>query len=237
MVLCLEYLHEHGWVYRDLKPSNVMLDVEGHAHLVDFGLCKRVEKRVRRWSTGGSVEYLSPEVFESGKYDASVDWWSLGVVLWEMLSGGVPTNGVLEKPWYMSMGAFNVCYRLMERDARRRLGACGSDEVKRHPFFGSVDWEAMRERRVKPPFVVQSGCDEVSDSLNEVSNSLNEEVSNSLNELTASLNENESTTEQITFPNYAFPSPVSSQTHQFIRPVQCFDPHKHTNSLSSYWNL
>ena len=221
-MLCLEYLHEHGWVYRDLKPSNVMLDVEGHAHLVDFGLCKRVEKRVRRWSTGGSVEYLSPEVFESGKYDASVDWWSLGVVLWEMLSGGVPTNGVLEKPWYMSMGAFNVCYRLMERDARRRLGACGSEEVKRHPFFGSVDWEAMRERRVKPPFVVQSGCDEESCV----------EVSNSLNELTASLNENE-----ITFPNYAFPSPVSSQTHQFIRPVQCFDPHKHTNSLSSYWNL
>ena len=225
-MLCLEYLHEHGWVYRDLKPSNVMLDVEGHAHLVDFGLCKRVEKRMRRWSTGGSVEYLSPEVFESGKYDASVDWWSLGVVLWEMLSGGVPTNGVLEKPWYMSMGAFNVCYRLMERDARRRLGACGSEEVKRHPFFGSVDWEAMRERRVKPPFVVQSGCDEVSDSLNE--------VSDSLNELTASLNENEN---EITFPNYAFPSPVSSQTHQFIRPVQCFDPHKHTNSLSSYWNL
>lgn len=225
-MLCLEYLHEHGWVYRDLKPSNVMLDVEGHAHLVDFGLCKRVEKRMRRWSTGGSVEYLSPEVFESGKYDASVDWWSLGVVLWEMLSGDVPTNGVLEKPWYMSMGAFNVCYRLMERDARRRLGACGSEEVKRHPFFGSVDWEAMRERRVKPPFVAQSGCDEVSDSLNE--------VNNSLNELTASLNENEN---EITFPNYAFPSPVSSQTHQFIRPVQCFDPHKHTNSLSSYWNL
>ena len=225
-MLCLEYLHEHGWVYRDLKPSNVMLDVEGHAHLVDFGLCKRVEKRMRRWSTGGSVEYLSPEVFESGKYDASVDWWSLGVVLWEMLSGGVPTNGVLEKPWYMSMGAFNVCYRLMERDVKRRLGACGSDEVKRHPFFVSVDWEAMRERRVKPPFVVQSGCDEVSDSLNE--------VNNSLNELTASLNENEN---EVTFPNYAFPSPVSSQTHQFIRPVQCFDPHKHTNSLSSYWNL
>ena len=221
-MLCLEYLHEHGWVYRDLKPSNVMLDVEGHAHLVDFGLCKRVEKRMRRWSTGGSVEYLSPEVFESGKYDASVDWWSLGVVLWEMLSGVVPTNGVLEKPWYMSMGAFNVCYRLMERDVKRRLGACGSEEVKRHPFFGSVDWEAMRERRVKPPFVVQSGCDEVSDSLNEVSDSLNE---------------NESTTEQVTFPNYSFPSPVSSQTHQFIRPVQCFDPHKHTNSLSSYWNL
>lgn len=210
-------------MYRDLKPSNVMLDVEGHAHLVDFGLCKRVEKRMRRWSTGGSVEYLSPEVFESGKYDASVDWWSLGVVLWEMLSGDVPTNGVLEKPWYMSMGAFNVCYRLMERDARRRLGACGSEEVKRHPFFGSVDWEAMRERRVKPPFVVQSGCDEVSDSLNE--------VNNSLNELTASLNENEN---EVTFPNYSFPSPVSSQTHQFIRPVQCFDPHKHTNSLSSY---
>mgnify|MGYP001068035181 FL=1 len=226
LVLCLEYLHEHGWVYRDLKPSNVMLDVEGHAHLVDFGLCKRVEKRMRRWSTGGSVEYLSPEVFESGKYDASVDWWSLGVVLWEMLSGGVPTNGVLEKPWYMSMGAFNVCYRLMERDARRRLGACGSDEVKRHPFFVSVDWEAMRERRVKPPFVVQSGCDEVSDSLNE--------VNNSLKQMTASLNENEN---EVTFPNYAFPSPVSSQTHQFIRPVQCFDPHKHTNSLSSYWNL
>ena len=221
-MLCLEYLHEHGWVYRDLKPSNVMLDVEGHAHLVDFGLCKRVEKRMRRWSTGGSVEYLSPEVFESGKYDASVDWWSLGVVLWEMLSGGVPMNGVLEKPWYMSMGAFNVCYRLMERDAKRRLGACGSEEVKRHPFFVSVDWEAMRERRVKPPFVVQSGCDEESCV----------EVSNSLNELTASLNENE-----VTFPNYAFPSPVSSQTHQFIRPVQCFDPHKHTNSLSSYWNL
>lgn len=234
-------------MYRDLKPSNVMLDVEGHAHLVDFGLCKRVGKRARRWSTGGSVEYLSPEVFESGKYDASVDWWSLGVVLWEMLSGGVPTNGVLEKPWYMSMGAFNVCYRLMERDAKRRLGACGSGEVKRHPFFGSVDWEAVRERRVKPPFVVQSGCEdscvEVNASLNEVNNSLNKvnnslnEVNNSLNEVNNSLNENESNEVTHSFPNYSFPSRVCSQTHQFIRPVQCFDPHKHTNSLSSYWNL
>ena len=152
----MEYLHAHGWVYRDLKPSNVVFDAEGHVHLVDFGLCKRVEGRERRWSTGGSVEYLSPEVLESGRYDSTVDWWALGVVVWEMLSGEVPKNGALEKPWYMSVAAFNLCYRLLERDGKRRLGASGSEEVRSHPFFGSVDWEAMRERRVRPPCVVCS---------------------------------------------------------------------------------
>ena len=170
VVLCLEYLHSHHIIYRDLKPENVLLDSEGHVHLVDFGLCKccgafsshaepspkksPLRKR-RRWSTGGTEAYLPPEVRRRGEYDATVDWWALGVMMWELLTGDVPKDRLV-KPDDMSMCAFNACYRLLEANREKRLGVGGSVEVKNHPFFRDLEWDALIERRVTVPWIPPS---------------------------------------------------------------------------------
>ena len=215
----MEYLHAHNLIYRDLKPENVLLDSEGHVHLVDFGLCKvcgaftpdedassnrsAMEKR-RRWSTGGTEAYLPPEVSVRGEYDATVDWWALGVMLWELLTGTVPptaSGSRLVKPGDMSMCAFNACYRLLERDREKRLGRGGSEEVKRHPFFRDLDWEALLERRVPAPWIP------VSDSMSESSHDI-------------STNMSTATSSDLTIPNFSF-----------TESIVC---HKHTNSYAHY---
>ena len=112
----LEYLHSHHIVYRDLKPENVMMDRRGKLHVIDFGLCKEVEMEENRWSIGGTPAYMAPEVIEKKKYSYSVDWWSLGIMMWELLTGKPPFEsknhrelyneilvGRLEKPSFMSV--------------------------------------------------------------------------------------------------------------------------------------
>ena len=112
----LEYLHCHHIVYRDLKPENVVMDKGGGIHLIDLGLCKELEMDESRWSVGGTPTYMAPEVIEKKEYSYSVDWWSLGVLMWELLTGKPPfdsTNhrelydailhSTLEKPSFMSI--------------------------------------------------------------------------------------------------------------------------------------
>ena len=112
----LEYLHNHHIVYGDLKPENVMMDGRGRLHVIDLGLCKEVGMKERRWSMGGTPTYMAPEVIEKKGYSYSVDWWSLGIMMWELLTGKPPFDGKnvrelykailvgrLEKPSFMSV--------------------------------------------------------------------------------------------------------------------------------------
>lgn len=114
--VALEYLHCHHIVYRDLKPENVMMDKEGRIHLIDLGLCKELETDENDWSIGGTPSYIAPEVIERKEYSYGVDWWSLGILMWELLTGKPPFAGnnhrdlyneilhnSLEKPVYMSI--------------------------------------------------------------------------------------------------------------------------------------
>lgn len=97
IIIALDTLHSHHFVYRDLKPENVLLDKSGHVRVIDMGLCKYLNSDQSKWSTGGTISYLPPEVVLKKKYTFSADWWELGVLLWEMLTGKHPFDAANEK--------------------------------------------------------------------------------------------------------------------------------------------
>eukprot|EP01029_Cantina_marsupialis_P002712 TRINITY_DN12582_c0_g1_i1.p1 TRINITY_DN12582_c0_g1~~TRINITY_DN12582_c0_g1_i1.p1 ORF type:complete len:511 (-),score=120.91 TRINITY_DN12582_c0_g1_i1:1300-2832(-) len=168
LVLALEYLHKKDFVYRDLKPENVLLDETGHVKLTDFGLAKA---RVTSSVTGatsfcGTVDYLAPEVVQRRGHGHAVDWWSLGALIYEMLSGAPPfmtghTNdtfvaiqkGQFEMYEEFSAEAKDLLSNLLDVNPTTRLGASGAEEVKMHPFFRTINWEAMLAREISPPWV------------------------------------------------------------------------------------
>nr|XP_033771127.1 serine/threonine-protein kinase N2 isoform X2 [Geotrypetes seraphini] len=168
VVLGLQYLHEHKIVYRDLKLDNLLLDTEGFVKIADFGLCKEGMGFGDKTSTFcGTPEFLAPEVLTETSYTRAVDWWGLGVLIYEMLVGESPfpgddeeevfdsiVNDEVRYPRFLSTEAISIMRRLLRRNPERRLGASEKDaeEVKRHPFF-RIDWDALLAKKVKPPFV------------------------------------------------------------------------------------
>nr|XP_033771130.1 serine/threonine-protein kinase N2 isoform X5 [Geotrypetes seraphini]XP_033771131.1 serine/threonine-protein kinase N2 isoform X5 [Geotrypetes seraphini] len=169
VVLGLQYLHEHKIVYRDLKLDNLLLDTEGFVKIADFGLCKEGMGFGDKTSTFcGTPEFLAPEVLTETSYTRAVDWWGLGVLIYEMLVGESPfpgddeeevfdsiVNDEVRYPRFLSTEAISIMRRLLRRNPERRLGASEKDaeEVKRHPFFRQIDWDALLAKKVKPPFV------------------------------------------------------------------------------------
>uniref|UniRef100_A0AAQ5YXR2 protein kinase C n=1 Tax=Amphiprion ocellaris TaxID=80972 RepID=A0AAQ5YXR2_AMPOC len=173
VVLGLQFLHDHKIVYRDLKLDNLLLDTEGFVKIADFGLCKEGMGYGDRTSTFcGTPEFLAPEVLTDTSYTRAVDWWGLGVLIYEMLVGESPfpgddeeevfdsiVNDEVRYPRFLSTEAIGIMRRLLRRNPERRLGSGEKDaeDVKKQPFFRNTDWEALLQRKVPPPFVPTIG--------------------------------------------------------------------------------
>uniref|UniRef100_A0A8C9T820 protein kinase C n=1 Tax=Scleropages formosus TaxID=113540 RepID=A0A8C9T820_SCLFO len=169
VVLGLHFLHDHKIVYRDLKLDNLLLDTEGYVKIADFGLCKEGMGYGDRTSTFcGTPEFLAPEVLTDTSYTRAVDWWGLGVLVYEMLVGESPfpgddeeevfdsiVNDEVRYPRFLSTEAIGLMRRLLRRNPDRRLGSSEKDaeDVKKQPFFRGMDWEALLQKKLPPPFI------------------------------------------------------------------------------------
>jgi serine/threonine protein kinase len=172
IVSSLECLHKHTIVYRDLKPENVLLDEDGNIKLTDFGLSKEsVTGTALTHTFCGTPEYLAPEVIQSQGYGQAVDWWSLGTLLYEMLTGLPPfynenlhvmyeriLRQKLTFPNYLSDEAKDFLTGLLDRNPKTRLGGGDTDavDVKKHPFFADINWDKLIRKEIKPPFKPQT---------------------------------------------------------------------------------
>ncbi|KAG8447978.1 hypothetical protein GDO86_015182 [Hymenochirus boettgeri] len=169
VVLGLQFLHEKKIIYRDLKLDNLLMDASGFVKIADFGLCKEGMGYGDRTSTFcGTPEFLAPEVLTDTSYTYAVDWWGLGVLIYEMLVGECPFPGDDEEevfdsivneevcyPRFLSSEAINIIRKLLRKSPERRLGAGPEDaeEIKPQSFFEEMDWDSLYTRQAKPPFV------------------------------------------------------------------------------------
>jgi len=165
IVLALEYLHSVHVVYRDLKPENILLDKDGHVRLTDFGFAKQLTEG-RTFTMCGTPEYLAPEVVAGKGHNAAVDWWSLGILVYEMLTGRTPFPGddshvvyeqILERrpkfPKGFDSTAKDLIRRLLVVNRVKRLGNLkgGAEDVKAHKWFSEIDWTDVYEKKLQPP--------------------------------------------------------------------------------------
>ncbi|EPQ54936.1 hypothetical protein GLOTRDRAFT_130101 [Gloeophyllum trabeum ATCC 11539] len=168
VLLALEYFHQNGIIYRDLKLDNILLTLDGHVKVADYGLCKEDMWYGSTTSTFcGTPEFMAPEILLEQRYGRAVDWWAFGVLTYEMLLGQSPFHGddedeifdaILEdEPLYpitMPRDAVSILQKLLTRDPTRRLGSGKDDaeEIKRHPFFKDVNWDDVLHKRIPPPY-------------------------------------------------------------------------------------
>jgi len=171
IISAIDYLHKRGIIYRDLKLENLLLDKDGHIKIADFGLCKEdIEWGKFTKTFCGTPEYLAPEVLEDNDYGRSVDWWGVGVVMYEMMVGRLPFyNRDHDKlfelilmdevrfPKSISEDAKSLLGSLLIKDPMKRLGGGPEDAeaVKRHEFFASINWTDLEKKRITPPFKPQ----------------------------------------------------------------------------------
>ncbi|XP_039748989.1 uncharacterized protein LOC120625825 isoform X1 [Pararge aegeria] len=164
----LKFLHKRGIVYRDLKLDNILLDFDGHVRIADFGMCKLqiyLDKTADTFC--GTPDYMAPEIIKGIKYNQTVDWWSFGVLLYEMLIGQSPFSGCDEDelfwsicnempsyPRFLSPESLSILTRLLDKDARTRLGGpeCMHGDIRDQKFFEQIHWDRLERRELEAPF-------------------------------------------------------------------------------------
>ncbi|ORZ19717.1 kinase-like domain-containing protein [Absidia repens] len=167
VILALEYLHANEIIYRDLKPENILLDERGHVKLTDFGFAKRVPTYT--YTVCGTPDYLAPEMIRSQGYTLAVDWWSLGVLIYEMLVGKPPfadTNPVnlyekildcrIDWPDGFDPVIMDLLLGLLTPNVAQRYRGTNNDgyrDIKQHPWFASIDFDLVFRRQVMPPYI------------------------------------------------------------------------------------
>jgi serine/threonine protein kinase len=166
ILLAIEYMHSQNLIYRDLKPENILIAKDGHIKLADFGLSKLLtEPSEKTYTICGTPEYLAPEIILEKGYDKTCDWFSFGVIIFEMFCGYHPykhNKGKINKdlyssplkiPEYVPKFAKDLILKLTVTNPKKRLGFNGANEVKSHAFFSEVDFDKVIDKKVKPPFI------------------------------------------------------------------------------------
>ncbi|KFZ14645.1 hypothetical protein V501_03144 [Pseudogymnoascus sp. VKM F-4519 (FW-2642)] len=169
--LALKYFHENGVIYRDLKLDNILLTMDGHIKIADYGLCKEDMWYQSTTSTFcGTPEFMAPEILLDKKYGRAVDWWAFGVLIYQMLLQQSPFRGEDEEeiydailadeplyPIHMPRDSVSILQKLLTREPEARLGSGPTDaqEIMNQPFFQKINWDDVYNKRIQPPFLPQ----------------------------------------------------------------------------------
>ena len=178
VAIALQHIHDLGFAYRDLKPENILINEDGYIKLCDFGSCANISGQKEETSFAGSPEYAAPEMISYSGHTKMCDWWSFGILIYELLYGNTPffnldknrmydliNTGSISYPLFIeiegeekprnykiSEDAKNIISKLLEKDPKNRLGKNGIKEIQKHPFFYSINFEDLKKKKIKAPF-------------------------------------------------------------------------------------
>ncbi|XP_021752200.1 serine/threonine-protein kinase AtPK2/AtPK19-like [Chenopodium quinoa] len=167
IVSAVAYLHDNGIMHRDLKPENILLGADGHIMLTDFGLAKQFDDTTRSNSLCGTTECMAPEIILGKGHDKAADWWSVGILLYEMLIGKLPFSGgnrfklqqkiikdKIKLPTFLTSEAHSLIKGLLTKEPSKRLGSGpqGEDEIRRHKWFKCINWRKLENKEIQPSF-------------------------------------------------------------------------------------